>query len=174
MEVEEWNEYGELKENLKIVPIGGTPFGYAAATPTTTPSKAPVVVKENVKPFAELEEAAPPAPSSFTLAMRQAGQEAGQKAKDSKKKALVTLERVEEADPMKDSEKSAIMPPPARQTLWMMQVSQKKTMKRLLVGINKPCFNLHLNLVGTSFKIKYRASLEPNIKQTMKRSFRVI
>jgi len=121
VEVEEWNEYGELKQHIKIVPIGGTPSGSAAPTPTTTPSKAPVVAKENTKPapiaaesskLAEPVQPAAAAPSSFTLAMRQAGQEAAQKAKDSKKKPVETLEGVGEADPVKDSQKSAVIPPP--------------------------------------------------------------
>jgi hypothetical protein len=120
VEVEEWNEYGELKQHIKIVPIGGTPSGSAAATPTTTPSKAPAVAKENVKPasaaqsskLAEPEQPAAAAPSSFTLAMRQASQEAAQKAKDGKKKAPQTLEGVGEADPAKDSQKLAVIPPP--------------------------------------------------------------
>jgi len=122
VEVEEWNEYGELKQHIKIVPIGGTPSGSAAATPSTTPSKAPAVVKENVKPTlvaAESSKAAEPAqpataaPSSFTLAMRQAGQEAAQKAKDSKKKAPETFDGVGEADPVEQAlKKSAVVPPP--------------------------------------------------------------
>jgi hypothetical protein len=120
VEVEEWNEYGELKQHVKIVPIGGTPSGSAAATPTTTPSKAPAVAKENVKPapatesskLAEPAKTDAAAPSSFTLAMRQASQEAAQKAKDNKKKAPETLEGVGEADPAKDVEKSAVTPAP--------------------------------------------------------------
>jgi len=121
VEVEEWNEYGELKQHIKIVPIGGTPSGSAAPTPTTTPSKAPAVAKENIKPapvaaesskLAEPVQQAAAAPSSFTLAMRQAGQEAAQKAKDSKKKPAETLEGVGEAEPTKESQKSAVKPPP--------------------------------------------------------------
>lgn len=120
VEVEEWNEYGELKQHIKIVPIGGTPSGSSAPTPTTTPLKTPAAAKENIKPAAvaaESSKLAEPiqqttsAPSSFTLAMRQAGQEAAQKAKDSKKKPAETLEGVGEADPVKDS-KSAVIPPP--------------------------------------------------------------
>jgi hypothetical protein len=53
------------------------------------------------------------APSSITLALRQAGQEAAQKAKDTKKKGPVeTLEGVGKAEPAKDLEKSAAIPPP--------------------------------------------------------------
>lgn len=120
MEVEEWNEYGELKQHIKIVPIPGTPSGSAAPTPTTTPSKPPVA-KENIKPTpiaVESSKLAQPVEkvtaelSSLSLAMKQAGQEAAQKAKDSKKKAPETLEGVGQADPAGASKKSAVIPPP--------------------------------------------------------------
>jgi hypothetical protein len=120
VEVEEWNEYGELKLHIKIVPIPGTPSGSAAPTPTTTPSKPPAA-KENIKPTpaAESSKLAQPVEqvtaqmSSFSLAMKQAGEEAAQKAKDSKKKAPETLEGVGEADPVEAaSNKSAVIPPP--------------------------------------------------------------
>lgn len=120
MEVEEWNEYGELKQHIKIVPIPGTPSGSAAPTPTTTPSKPPVA-KENIKPpsAAESSKLAQPVEqvtaqmSSFSLAMKQAGEEAAQKAKDSKKKAPETLEGVGEADPVEEAPKKpeATLPP---------------------------------------------------------------
>ena len=119
MEVEEWNEYGELKQHMKIVPLPGTPSGSAAPTPTTTPSKPPVA-KENIKPTSTTESSKLAQPmeqvttqmSSFSLAMKQAGQEAAQKAKDSKKKAPDTLEGVGEADPEEASKNSAAVPPP--------------------------------------------------------------
>jgi hypothetical protein len=101
------------------VPIPGTPSGSVAPTPTTTPSKPPVA-KENIKPTstAESSKLAQPveqvtaALSSFSLAMKQAGQEAAQKAKDSKKKAPETLEGVGQADPAEAAKKSAVKPPP--------------------------------------------------------------
>jgi hypothetical protein len=119
VEVEEWNEYGELKQHIKIVPIPGTPSGSAAPTPTTTPSKAPVA-KENIKPTPTTESSKLSQPveqvtaqmSSFSLAMKQVGQEAAQKAKDGKKKAPETLEGVGQADPAEASKKSAAIPPP--------------------------------------------------------------
>jgi hypothetical protein len=118
VEVEEWNEYGELKQHIKIVPIPGTPSGSAAPTPTTTPSKAPVA-KENIKPTPTAEsklsqpvEQVTAQMSSFSVAMKQVGQEAAQKAKDGKKKAPETLEGVGQADPAEASKKSAATPPP--------------------------------------------------------------
>jgi hypothetical protein len=100
-----------------------TPVRSAAPTPSGTPSKAPVL-QENIKPetatagsskTVELSKpAAQSAPSSIALALRQAGQEAAQKAKDGKKKAPVeTFDGVGEAEPVKkDLEKSATIPPP--------------------------------------------------------------
>ncbi len=119
MEVEEWNEYGELKQHIKIVPLPGTPSTSAAPTPTTTPSKPPVA-KENIKPTSTAEssklaqsvEQVTTQLSSFSLAMKQAGQEAAQKAKDGKKKAPETLEGVGKADPVEASKTSAAVPPP--------------------------------------------------------------
>jgi hypothetical protein len=108
VEIEDWNEYGELKLHVDIVHDGPAP---AAPTPSGPPSKAPMS-QENKKPeptpsssskSAEL--SSPPAgaqPTSFTLAMRQAGQEAAQKAKDSMKKATVTLSGIGSAEPTKE------------------------------------------------------------------------
>ena len=100
-----------------------TPVRSAAPTPSDTPSKAPVL-QENIKPetatagSSKTVEPSNPAvesaPSSIALALRQAGQEAAQKAKDGKKKAPVeTFDGVGEAEPVKkDLEKSATIPPP--------------------------------------------------------------
>jgi hypothetical protein len=82
------------------------------------------VLQENIKPetatagSSKTVEPSKPAtesaPSSIALALRQAGQEAAQKAKDGKKKAPVeTFDGVGEAEPAKkDLEKSATIPPP--------------------------------------------------------------
>ena len=100
-----------------------TPVRSAAPTPSGTPSKAPVL-QENIKPETATagssktvepsKPAAEAAPSSIALALRQAGQEAAQKAKDGKKKAPVeTFDGVGAAEPVKkDLEKSATIPPP--------------------------------------------------------------
>jgi hypothetical protein len=117
VEIEDWNEYGELKQHVKIVPVGG-----ASATPTapsTTLSKASAA-PENKKPETTLSasskapEAPKPAPAGaaptpFTLAMQQAGQEAAQKAKDSKK-PVKTFDGTGEAPPAKDVENAAVLP----------------------------------------------------------------
>ncbi|CAL3967343.1 unnamed protein product [Diplocarpon coronariae] len=111
VEVEDWNEYGELKQHVKIVNAPGSlVLKPALKPPASAPAKgAPApVAKENVKPAPELaekretEETQSPAsagPSPISLALRQAGQEAAQKAKDNKKstKPVDTLRGVGEA-----------------------------------------------------------------------------
>ena len=99
-EVEEWNEYGELKENLEPAPrptpsAPATPSKVPAGpssdslskTPATnpaTPSKPPPIIASTETP---------PRPSTsstespLTTAMRQAGLEAAKKAGDAKSKA---------------------------------------------------------------------------------------
>ena len=107
-EVEEWNEYGELKDNV------GAPARKPAATPTpstsNTPSKPPAALSTSTntpskgaptmpsRPTVPLSTNTPtsspskPPPSSntdspLTTAMRQAGFEAAKKAGDAKSKA---------------------------------------------------------------------------------------
>jgi hypothetical protein len=66
----------------------------------------------------DAETSKPPAgaqPTSFTLAMRQAGQEAAQKAKDAKNKVVETFTGVGEAEPEKkdvEEDRSAKVPSP--------------------------------------------------------------
>lgn len=79
-------------------------------------------MKENVKPITSSEESAKDQepsktitggqPTSFTLAMRQAGQEAAQKAKEVKKKATETFVGLGKAEPEaeKDESKSRTSP----------------------------------------------------------------
>jgi len=129
VEVEDWNEYGELKQHVTMyydeftTPSKPPAAKSAAPTPSGTPSKPPANQKENVKPVqpaAGSSKAAEPSetpaggqPTSFTLAMRQAGQEAAQKAKEVKKKATETFVGVGKAEPEKKKEdKSAALPPP--------------------------------------------------------------
>lgn len=99
-EVEEWNEYGELRDNIEPVP---KPAPSAPATPSKVPSGpssdtlsvAPAtnpVTPSKPSPFKISAETPPrPAPSStespLTTAMRQAGFEAAKKAGDAKSKA---------------------------------------------------------------------------------------
>ena len=96
----------------------------AVPTPSSTPSKAPafqennkpdpLIVAESSKDAETSKSPANAQPSSFTIAMRQAGQEAAQKAKEAKKKATETFTGVGEAEQEKrDAEKvkSAAIPP---------------------------------------------------------------
>lgn len=99
-EVEEWNEYGELRENVEP---GSRPAPSTPATPSKTPavsssdplSKAPTtnpVTPAKPPPIISSTET-PPRPtqstidSPLTTAMRQAGFEAAKKAGDAKSKA---------------------------------------------------------------------------------------
>ncbi|PQE04072.1 Thioredoxin-like fold protein [Rutstroemia sp. NJR-2017a BVV2] len=97
VEVEDWNEYGELKQHVKIVAVSGP-----GANPAIK-AKPPVANNENKKPA--VAPAAPPAvtkkpvesnppagaaETTITLAMRQVSQAAAQKAKDNKKVATKT------------------------------------------------------------------------------------
>jgi hypothetical protein len=119
-----------LKQHVKIVPIDGTPATSAAPTPSSTPSKPPktesstppkpLKAEENTKPESSTstssespKAAAEATPSAFTLAMRQAGQEAAQKAKDAKKKAAEVFAGKGEAEPTtKEPDRSATIPAP--------------------------------------------------------------
>ncbi|KAG9229586.1 hypothetical protein BJ875DRAFT_387047 [Amylocarpus encephaloides] len=127
VEIEEWNEYGEMKMHVKIVGSSNlTPLRAKEGAPSATPSSTPVA-KENKKPEPVAAAAPPPvaipkapesvksptndAPSAISIAMRQAGQEAAQKAKDGKKKAPETLSGVGKAEPTKEAEKAATPAP---------------------------------------------------------------
>jgi hypothetical protein len=118
-----------LKQHVKIVPIDGTPATSAAPTPSGTPSKPPKtesstppkpVKAENTKPESSSSTSldspktiAETAPSTLTLAMRQAGQEAAQKAKDAKKKAAEVFTGKGEVEPTtKEPDRVGNIPPP--------------------------------------------------------------
>ena len=115
VEIEEWNEYGELKQHVTIIKDpNATPIKSAMLTPINTPSKAPVVLQENKKPESsstpqtskviEPEKKPVTAPNAMSLALRQVGEEAAQKAKDIKKKGLVeTFTGVGKAEPAKEA-----------------------------------------------------------------------
>ena len=145
VEVEDWNEYGELKQHITIYydefttpskSAAPLPNPFAAKPPAPKPS---VLEKENVKPTpASAPPTAPEASKSvdepkaptggqqtaFSLAMRQAGAEAAQIAKEGKKKveALVgvgtapeaTKKDTEAESVKKDVQKSATIPPPIK------------------------------------------------------------
>ncbi|MCJ1486127.1 hypothetical protein MMC06_006303 [Schaereria dolodes] len=120
-EIEEWNEYGELKAN-----VGGDQPAPATPSPSTTntPSKPPTTsTASNPSPL--VNSPANPSPyksteSPLTAAMRQAGQEAAQKASASKAKPstapskpsaveLETLSKLDNSGPTG-------MPPPSGTT----------------------------------------------------------
>ncbi|KAB8292221.1 hypothetical protein EYC80_007963 [Monilinia laxa] len=115
VEIEDWNEYGELKQHIKIVPVSGP-----GANPAIK-AKAPISTQENKKPA--VAPAAPPASASksveskpsgvaettITLALRQATQDAAQKAKDLKKKATEALVNTTKYEPKK-TPKPVIIP----------------------------------------------------------------
>ncbi|KAH6723317.1 hypothetical protein DL95DRAFT_383423 [Leptodontidium sp. 2 PMI_412] len=114
VEIEDWNEYGELKQHVTIVPVPGAPVAKVLPKTTAAPAKAPVS-QENKKPESssapETSKAAEPAKSPTTdaspaLALRQIGQEAAQKAKDGKKKAVETFSGVGQAEAPKESKES--------------------------------------------------------------------
>ncbi|OJD21635.1 hypothetical protein ACJ73_07021 [Blastomyces percursus] len=93
-EIEEWNEYGELKEQLQISPSKSGPIPSATTTASskldiTAPSvtaAATSVLRESTPSRIQIQK--PPSMEShtedrITLALRQAGEEAASKAKDS-------------------------------------------------------------------------------------------
>lgn len=87
-----------------------TPVRTPAGTPSNTPSK-PAAQKENSKPqpavassskVSEAPKSSIPEATPITLALRQVGQEAAQKAKDNKKKPIETFSGVGKAEPLKE------------------------------------------------------------------------
>ena len=138
--MEEWNEYGELKENVE--PAGLKPGPIATPTPsaTSTPSKpppsttlpsnlppAPVdTTTDSLEPTSSIGPSPAPAPAtskdaSFTMALRQAGFEAAKKANDAKTKArqdaLAAAKSKDEGLQKLDSSGPTGMPPPSGTTV---------------------------------------------------------
>ena len=132
--MEEWNEYGELKENLE--PAGLKPGPIATPTPsaTSTPSKPPpstnLPSNTSPAPVATTTDSSEPASStgplpapatakeaSFTTALRQAGFEAAKKANDAKTKArqeaLAAAKSKDEGLQKLDNSGPTSMPPPS-------------------------------------------------------------
>ena len=103
--MEEWNEYGELMENVEPAGLRTEPISTPTPSATSTPSKPPpsTTIPSNPSPApadTTTESSGPtsstgssPAPpatakeASFTTALRQAGFEAAKKANDAKTKA---------------------------------------------------------------------------------------
>jgi len=131
VEIEDWNEYGELKQHVKIVknkavkagpstPLSKLSDAVIAAqenkkpgsTPTSTAPKAPAASSKSAE--ASVSDSKPPtggAPTTISLALRQAGQEAAQKAKDNKMTPPVeTFDGVGEAEPPKEKGKAVPAP----------------------------------------------------------------
>ncbi|TVY42149.1 Uncharacterized protein LOCC1_G005790 [Lachnellula occidentalis] len=131
VEIEDWNEYGELKQHVKIVKNKARKAG--PSTPLSKLSDAVIAAQENKDPnskplytttkasaarsksaeaaVSELKSPMGSAPTTISLALRQAGSEAAQKAKDNKKKPPVeTFDGVGEAEPPKEKEK--VIPAP--------------------------------------------------------------
>ncbi|KAL9579867.1 MAG: hypothetical protein Q9212_004840 [Teloschistes hypoglaucus] len=93
-EIEEWNEYGELKEKVGVTPLPSTPS--AANTPTKAPtskSTAPSAMSNSESPSKSLSSTTQTPPrasassntdSPMTTALRQAAMEAAKKAGDAK------------------------------------------------------------------------------------------
>ncbi|CZT51550.1 uncharacterized protein RSE6_12705 [Rhynchosporium secalis] len=110
VEIEDWNEYGELKQHVTIVPVPGAPVAKILPKTIATSAKASGL-QENKKP----EPSAPEAPissetvkaaateASPALVFRQIGEEAAQKAKDGKRKAAKTFTGVGQADALQES-----------------------------------------------------------------------
>ena len=134
-EIEDWNEYGELKENIEADgPVAATAAASTTATPSDTPSKpdpiptpqettkAPSTVEADtssspsVAPMEEKSKDASPTASglsggpasSLTMAMRQAGAEAAKKAGEAKAKAVHKT---------KMEDKTSTLVPPVSKTL---------------------------------------------------------
>ncbi|KAL8856557.1 MAG: hypothetical protein Q9178_006872 [Gyalolechia marmorata] len=104
-EIEEWNEYGELKDKVGVKPMPSTPS--AANTPTKAPSSISTTNTPS-KLLSSVE--TPPRHSSSTenpmaTAMRQAGAEAAKKAGDAKVRALAKAKGASSA-PTETPEKS--------------------------------------------------------------------
>ncbi|MCJ1433006.1 hypothetical protein MMC27_002365 [Xylographa pallens] len=103
-EVEEWNEYGEIKQNLIFAdapPAASTPTPSTTNTPSKPP---PSMVASSSKPSTSsstsLAGSAPAATSTetpLTTAMRQASLEAAAKAKQSKAQILTPSKSASEA-----------------------------------------------------------------------------
>ncbi|KZF23681.1 hypothetical protein L228DRAFT_260462 [Xylona heveae TC161] len=122
-QIEEWNEYGELKENLGPLPPVSTPSASGTPAQSATP-----------KPFASQTQTAPaPAPkpaassqpqpqisqqSQMTLTMRQAGEEAAKKASEAKAASIKKPTPGVTADKIRplDSSTAATAPPTGAST----------------------------------------------------------
>ncbi|KAL8661056.1 MAG: hypothetical protein Q9202_005928 [Teloschistes flavicans] len=91
-EVEEWNEYGELKEKVGVTPLPSTPSAASTPTKASTSTTAPSAMSNIESPSKSLPSTqTPPRPSAssntdspMATALRQAAMEAAKKAGDAK------------------------------------------------------------------------------------------
>ena len=137
--MEEWNEYGELKENLEPAGLKAGPISTPTPSATSTPSKPPppttlpsspppapvTTTTDSSEPTSSTGASPAPAPAtakeaSFTTALRQAGFEAAKKANDAKTKArqdaLAAAKSKDEGLQKLDSSGPTGMPPPSGTT----------------------------------------------------------
>ncbi|KAI9781691.1 MAG: hypothetical protein M1816_002215 [Peltula sp. TS41687] len=114
-QIEEWNEYGELKEQLGNAPLAfGTPSSSANPTPNNTPSRPQISFAQADKPKVGTESSSSP----LTDAMRKAGEEAARVAGEKKSKAGNALSQDEGVDTATSSvdkslSQAAVVPPPS-------------------------------------------------------------
>lgn len=128
-EVEEWNEYGEIKDNLSFA---AGPSSQAPST-TSTPSKPPpstsTTTNAPTSPSKLSTESTPlhsssqpptesaqPTENPITGQLRQLGIEAAQKASDAKSKARASLPKSSEPMEKPNNAGPASMPPPSGTT----------------------------------------------------------
>ncbi|KAL8690988.1 MAG: hypothetical protein Q9218_003693 [Villophora microphyllina] len=91
-EIEEWNEYGELKEKVGVKPMPSTPSAANTPTKASSSTAAPSLMSNNESPSkSQTSTQTPPRPtassntdSPMTTALRQAAMEAAKKAGDAK------------------------------------------------------------------------------------------
>ena len=137
--MEEWNEYGELKENLEPAGLKPAPISTPTPSATSTPSKLPpsttlpsspppasvATTTNSSEPTSSTDPSPAPASAtakeaSFTTALRQAGFEAAKKASDAKTKArqdaLADAKSKDEGLQKLDNSGPTGMPPPSGTT----------------------------------------------------------
>lgn len=102
-EIEEWNEYGELKEHIDVPQAAAiTPGTSANVTPMNTPSKAPTVQAVHEKTKLSTQSSSEPVPkpslTPLTDAMRRLGEEAAKKAGEKKPNSLMRASQAKDAE----------------------------------------------------------------------------
>lgn len=162
VEVEDWNEYGELKLHIKIVPLDGSPAPKPAAKagPSKISPKAAPKSNENVNPAAtkplpaKSSETKAPEPAATgnttTIAMRSIGEEAAQKAKEIKKASSKILSGKGQSDPVKAMSNSAVIPPPI---VTSIPKNESDTTNNYLTAMQSPttsCWNRTAEMIETA------------------------